>query len=89
MESVITSHSSGGLIYPETPLGKLSPRGGERPTQGHPPGTEIWDSCAQLVLFPLPSGPQVHSNHGGLDPCPQRVWHQCEEAALLHLSHPT
>ena len=34
-------------------------------------------------------GPQVHPNHGGLDPCPQRIWHQCEEAALLHLSHLT
>ena len=41
------------------------------------------------VFFPFPSGPEVHSNHGGLDPCPQRIWHQCEEAALFHLSHPT
>lgn len=37
----------------------------------------------------FPPGSQVHPNHGGLDPCPQRVWHQCEETALLHLSHAT
>lgn len=34
-------------------------------------------------LLQLPKreqGPQVHSNHGGLDLCPHQVWHQCEEA---------
>ena len=31
---------------------------------------------------------QIHCNHGGLDPCPQRVWDQYEETALFPLSHP-
>lgn len=33
-------------------------------------------------------GLQVRSDHRGLDPCPQGVRGQCEEASLLHLSCP-